>query len=291
MLMQLDCIPCLLKMSLSGIRQVTDDQATIEAFFKRILKMDALSRFDITPPELIEIITLELLKLGQNPDPFLKVKEEQNKKALALYPWATRLVDESEYPFATAVKLSIAGNLIDSLIDDEVSDLKSVIQELLTREVSYEKLTAFWQKIESSRLILYLGDNSGEIVFDRVLIEFIKQKKDVDVYFVVRKDPVLNDVTMKEATAVGMEKVACVIENGILGPLPGTIIARLSPGVKKIYEKADLIISKGGGNYDAMNPSELTKNTTFLLNSKCSCYCRLFGVKMHDPIIENVYYN
>jgi uncharacterized protein with ATP-grasp and redox domains len=293
MLIQIDCIPCLLKLSLSAVRKITRDQGVIEAFFKKILMMDALRglKWDMTPPEVLEIIALELAKMDDsNPDPFSKVKKEQNGKALRLHPWLMGLLEQSLNPFFTAVKLSIAGNLVDSVIGDDVQTLQEEVKKVLERELNSGETLTFFEKIESSRMILYFGDNCGEIVFDRVLIEFIRENSKADIVFVVRSDPALNDVTLKEAFSVGMDRVARIIENGIFGPLPGTIISRCSPETQELYRKADLIISKGGANYETLSRyGEPGKDTTFLTIAKCFPYCRHFEVDMHDPIIRNVY--
>ena len=293
MLIQIDCIPCLLKLSLSAVRKITRYQGAIEAFFKRILMLDALSglKWEMTPPEVLEIIAFELAKISDgHPDPFSKVKEEQNHKASSLYPWLRERVEQSINPFFAAVKLSIAGNLIDSVIGDDVQALQEEVKKVLEGELNSQETITFREKIASSRMILYFGDNCGEIVFDRVLMEVIGKNSKADIIFVVRSDPALNDVTLKEAYSVGMDQVAGIVQNGISGPLPGTIISRCSPEIQALYEKADLVISKGGANYETLSQyGAADKDTTFLTIAKCLPFCRHFGVDMHAPIIRNVY--
>ena len=293
MLIQIDCIPCLLKLSLSAVRKITNDPGVIEDYFKKILMLDAMRglKWDMTPPEVLEIFALELAKISDgNLDPFSKVKEEQNHKALGLYPWLKERVEQSINPFITSVKLSIAGNLVDSVVRDDVQMLRKEVKKILETDLNSEVTAAFWEKITSSRMILYLADNCGEIVFDCALIETIKKNAKADIIFVVRSDPALNDVTMNEALSVGMDRVAEIIENGISGPLPGTIISRCSPEIQALYEKADLVISKGGANYETLSQyGAAGKDTTFLTIAKCLPFCRHFGVDMHAPIIRNVY--
>jgi uncharacterized protein with ATP-grasp and redox domains len=275
------------------VRKITRDQGVIEEFFKKILMLDALSglKWEMTPPEVLEIIALELANISDgNPDPFSKVKKEQNHKALSLYPWLRERVEQSINPFFTAVKLSIAGNLIDSVIGDDVQTLQEEVKKVLEGELNSEETITFWEKIASSRMILYFGDNCGEIVFDRVLMEVIRKNSNADIFFVVRSDPALNDVTLKEAYSVGIDRVAGIIQNGISGPLPGTIISRCSPETQALYKKADLVISKGGANYETLSQyGAAGKDTTFLTIAKCPPFCRHFGVDMHAPIIRNVY--
>ena len=255
--------------------------------------LDALRglKWDMTPPEVLEIIAFELAKINDsNLDPFSKVKKEQNRKALSLHPLLMERVEQSMNPFYTAVKLSIAGNLVDSVIGYDVQTLREEVKKVLETDLNSEATAIFWEKIASSRMILYLGDNCGEIVFDRVLIEVIRKNSKADIVFVVRSEPALNDVTMNEALSVGMDRVAGIIENGISGPLPGTIISRCSPETQALYRKADLVISKGGANYETLSCyGEKGKDTTFLTIAKCLPFCRHFEVDMHTPIIRNVY--
>ena len=162
MLIQIDCIPCLLKLSLSAMRKITSDQCVIEEFFKKILMMDALRglKCDMTPPEVVEIIALDLAKIDDsNSDPFSKVKKEQNRKVLSLHPWLMELAEQSMNPFVTAVKLSIAGNLVDSVIGDDVQTLREEVKKVLETDLNSGETVTFWEKIESRRMILYFGEN------------------------------------------------------------------------------------------------------------------------------------
>ena len=107
----------------------------------------------------------------------------------------------------------------------------------------------------------------------------------------VRSMPALNDATLKEAKSVGLDKIAAVIENGIDGPVPGTLLNRCSSKVNDLVRRSDLIISKGGGNFDTLDEQrkQLAKNISFLLLAKCYPYCNHFGTKLFQPILANFY--
>ena len=128
-------------------------------------------------------------------------------------------------------------------------------------------------------------------MFDKLLIETIKQNCTPEITFVVRSVPTLNDATLKDAKSIGLDKITTVIENGIDGPLPGTVLTRCSGQVRDLVHKSDLIISKGGGNFDTLDEERkrLNKNISFLLLSKCEPYYNHFGVKLHYPILANSY--
>lgn len=294
MLVDLDCIPCLLRVSLRVGKMVSEDPAIMEKLFKMVLMKSAEKGINTekTSPEIAEVIFKEGLTMGPNKDPFFKVKEEQNRIALKLYPWAKDLVQDAEDPFAMAVKLAMAGNLLDSLTGTDVLGFRQEMEKVLDKAVSSKELSDFRKKVESSRLILYLGDNCGEIVFDRLLIETIKEMSDAEVVFVVRSEPTYNDVTLKEASEMGIDRIARVIENGISGPLPGTILQRCSQQMRDLCNEADLIIAKGGGNLETLAMGSqwgITKDTTFLTMAKCSPQCAYFNTEMYEPILKNMY--
>ncbi|MGD9321226.1 MAG: ARMT1-like domain-containing protein, partial [Desulfobacteraceae bacterium] len=128
-----------------------------------------------------------------------------------------------------------------------------LIEERMVYALPEETFKEFVGKLNSAKRLLYIGDNAGEIVFDKLLVETIREGQDIEVFFVVKSVPVLNDATLKEAQYVGVDKVATVIENGIDSPLPGTILKRCSREVRELVEGADLIISKGGANFDTLD--------------------------------------
>ena len=119
------------------------------------------------------------------------------------------------------------------------------------------------------------------------MIETLKKEDNIEVVFVVRSVPTLNDVTQKEAKMVGIDKIASVIENGIDGPLPGTILKRCSKEVRELVGRADMIVSKGGGNFDTLGEEKknLKKNITFMLMCKCIPYSDYFRTQLYHPIL------
>jgi damage-control phosphatase, subfamily I len=142
-------------------------------------------------------------------------------------------------------------------------------------------------RLEQSRLVVYLGDNCGEMVFDKLLIETIKGRYDVEVIFVVRSIPTLNDGTLREAKLIGMDEAATVMENGIDGPLPGTILSRCSEQMRDLWSAADMVISKGGGNFDSLDEEEsIAVPLFYMLMCKCIPYRDYFNVPLNYPILS-----
>lgn len=132
----------------------------------------------------------------------------------------------------------------------------------------------------------------GEVFFDKVLIETITAMYNPRIVFVVRGVPALNDVTTDEAKRVGMDRLATVMANSIKDPVPGTVLSRCSSEFRDLFQQSDLIISKGGGNFDSLQEEkDHSKDITYMLTSKCLPYCRYFKVRMHQPILYNFFPN
>jgi hypothetical protein len=166
-------------------------------------------------------------------------------------------------------------------------EVEPLIRKKLETRLSRKYLRLLESRLRESRTVLIFGDNCGEIVFDKVFLETVRTMCDPEVFYVVRSVPALNDATLEDAHGVGLDGIAEVIENGILGPLPGTVLARCSQEVRDLTERADLIISKGGGNFDSLEEqTQLHDKVLFMLMSKCVPYCTYFGTEMFDPILS-----
>lgn len=288
MLLTPDCILCNYKASLAAIRQLTSDESTIREMISEILSIPALRGLDwnLTSPEVFEIIFKKISDRFGDSDPFRALKDRQNRKGMELYPWLTELVSEAGDPMSMAINLAVIGNSLDILWSEGSVEIEPVIYEKLKKPVPQEKCEELMTTLRSGTLLVYLGDNSGEILFDKLLIQTITQAIDIEVVFVVRSVPTLNDVTSREAKIVGMDTAAKVIENGIDGPVPGTVLSRCSEELRGLVSRADVVISKGGGNFDTLDDEKaLPYNTFFLLMSKCVPYCNAFGVDLFQPIL------
>ena len=194
-------------------------------------------------------------------------------------------------PLYMAVKLAILGNSMDLMVADPSVTIENSISEKVKVPLSKKNYSQFEQRLKASRHLMIFGDNAGEIVFDKLMIETLKKTNQLEITYVVRSVPTLNDATLTEAKSVGLDKVASVIENGIDGPLPGTLLSRCSSEVNDLVRRTDLIISKGGGNFDTFDEASkhLDKNISFLLLSKCYPYCNHFDTSLYQPILANYY--
>ena len=293
MLLKPDCIPCILTMSITAIRRLDLDEGMVWELYSDILTIPGLQglEWNQTSPDIIEVVMEKIAKAVKNPDPFRSEKKDLNRRALKLYPFLGNLVFESSDPLHTAAKISILGNSIDFMMPRGTAALEDFILEKMNAPLSENEFEVFRQKLSKTGRIVYFGDNCGEIVFDKLFIETIKRFHDIEVTFVARSVPTLNDATLKEAMEAGLDEVATVIENGIDGPLPGTILSRCSPQVRELVDRSDLIVSKGGGNFDSLEEElgSLKTDITFMLLSKCHPLNTYFKVDIHQPIMASFY--
>ena len=292
MLIKPDCISCILKMAITAIRRLTTEEEIIRNLTVQILTIPALQgrQWDRSSPEVIEQVMEKIIEAFGTTDPFYTLKLEQNRIAQSLYPTIKNLVREADDGLQTAVKLAIVGNSIDLMITDHPLDLEQIIRREVTQPLPEQAFVAFREKLEKARSLVYLGDNAGEIVFDKLLLETIREEYRPEVIFVVRSVPALNDATRNEAEMVGLDQVAPLMPNGLQAPVPGTILSRCSPELRKAVREADLVISKGGGNFDTLEgEKDLETDRTFLLLSKCVPYCQYFQTQMYRPILANFF--
>jgi damage-control phosphatase, subfamily I len=289
MKISVDCIPCNINAALKAIRELTIEEKSARDLVAEIMEIPALRGRDwsLTGSQLIEQVFRRITVACENPDPFRRRKDGQNEKCLELYPWLKKLVIESEDPLFTAVNLAIAGNSIDPMGYLSSQEVEEAIQGSLEHPVPLSRFLDLKNRLEESSLLIYLGDNCGEIVFDKLLIETIKSHYDIDVTFVVRSVPALNDATMREAAFVGMTNMVTVMENGIDGPLPGTILSRCSEQLRTLWSHADLVISKGGGNFDSLDEEQnVTTPIYYLLICKCIPYKDYFDTPLNRPVLS-----
>ena len=277
----LDCIPCFVRQALNSARLVTSEEHIHEKVVREVLRLAIDLDVSQSPPAIGQQIHRLIRKLINDNDPYRKIKEQFNESALKLYPKSKDWVRTSEDPFATAVRLAIAGNIIDFGVNStlEESYIKETISNSLSGYLDPEHIQGLKDAAMAAGKILYLADNAGEIVFDRLLIEQLPAEK---ITVVVRCKPVINDATMEDAEFAGLTEIVEVIDNG--SDAPGTILQDCSQTFRDRFEDADMIIAKGQGNYETLN--EVDKNIFFLLKVKCSIIARDIGCEVGEMILQ-----
>jgi len=273
----LECIPCFFRQALEAAQMVTNDESKQKAVLDAVAKKIPEFPMDATPPEMGITIHSAVKKAANHTDPYLHLKNIYNEKALSIYPALKEEVKRAEDPLLLAIRFAIAGNVIDFGPTSNF-DFDRELEEIRTRPFAIFDYEKFKKALSETEEVLYLGDNAGEIVFDRLLIETIRKP----TVYVVRGEPIINDVTVEDAKKVGIDKIATVITNG--SGAPGTILRLCSEEFLSHYQKAGLIISKGQGNYETL--SDEKRSIFFLLKAKCPVIARHLGVKTGDIVLK-----
>lgn len=238
--------------------------------------------YNETPPGTMVYIWGKLIETLGGTDPYVEIKSRCNREAMLLLPDAKTAIEHAEEPLSLAMKYAIAGNLIDYSLKEPVTveQQNKRIGEIVHTPFAIDNFDKLRDALQQSKTLLFLGDNTGEIVFDRLFIETILEiYPHLDVAYAVKGRAIMNDVTYDDAFEVGMDHVARIIDNG--DGAPGTVMSRVSESFRREFEAADVVISKGQGNFECLGGID-KENLFFLFTSKCVSVCNEAGVPMHS---------
>ncbi len=274
----LECIPCFFKQALEAARMAGADYITQKKILDEIAKSIPDIKLSSTPPEMGKTIHDIVKKLTGKEDPYKKLKERANEQTLKIYPELKKKIESAEDKLLMAVELAIAGNIIDygtrnSLdVEKELTKILGKEQRVIEDEKEYIfDFQSLKNAVKNAGSILYIGDNVGETVFDSILLEEIKRvdpKK--EIVYAVREKPIINDALKEDAVKAGIDNFAEIISSG--SEVPGTIIPLCSKPFIETFKKADLVISKGQGNYETL--SDEKRPIFFLFMAKCPVIAR-----------------
>ncbi len=275
-----DCIPCFVRQALDALRFVTDDENVQEHALREALRLIGGLDLKRTPPEIANDVHAIVRKVSGSDDPYVDAKRKQNETALAFVPELRELVQASDDPLETALRLAIAGNIVDfgfaSVVDEE--RIRGTIERAMEYPFAADSIRRFRHAAMNAEAILYLADNAGEVVFDRLLVEQLPRGR---VTVAVKGGPFLNDALMADARMAGLDEVCKVVDNG--SRVPGTVLSTCSDEFRQKFEAADLIIAKGQANYETL--SEMDAPLWFLLQAKCPVIADDIGVETGTMLI------
>ena len=264
----LDCIPCFIRQALDSARAIGAEESVQEQVVRKVLSAAAQMDLRQSPPRMGQRIHRLIRELTGDADPYLRRKKELNDMALRLFPMCRNWVRGSDDPLQTALRLAIAGNVIDLGVKSGLEDgeIHRAIVQALSDPLEGD-IQEFSRAVSAAGDILYLADNAGEIVFDRLLIEQIGPHK---VTLVVKGGPIINDATRADAEAAGLTEMVEVIDNG--SDAPGTVLEECSSEFQSRFDLAALVIAKGQGNYETL--SDQPCDIFFALKAKCPVIAR-----------------
>jgi uncharacterized protein with ATP-grasp and redox domains len=273
----LDCYPCFLRQALEAARQSGANERKQRVVLNRVLDVLRAVGPSSTPPEIGDLIHRIVREESGDADPYQEAKGAATRQALALYPRLKGLVTEADDALERAVRLAVAGNIIDLAPAGEYN-LWGTVERVLDQSFAIEDSMAFREALGRAKAILYLGDNAGETVFDRVLIETL----DLPVTYAVKGGPILNDATIDDAMAAGLDEIAEVVSTG--SNSPGTILRHCSDDFRRRYDEAQMIIAKGQANYETL--SNEGERIFFLLQTKCPVIAQDVGVPTGSIVLK-----
>lgn len=286
----LDCIPCFFKQALEAARMAGAGKKAQKKVLNELAGILPDFSLASSPPEIGRVIYGLVKRITKKDDPYAEIKKKSNKLALNIYDKLKKKVSHSDDRLLMAVELAIAGNIIDygvknSLnIDAEMARILDEEDKAIKKEnksiFDYER---FRSALKRAKTILYLADNAGETVFDRVLIEEIKRAdRDKRIVYAVKEKPVINDALAEDAYVCGIDKLAEVVSSG--SDAPGTILSLCSREFLAMYRKADMVISKGQGNFEALSGAK--RQIFFLFMAKCPVIAKDVGCKLGEVILS-----
>jgi len=277
MRMYLDCIPCFMQQALRAGRMATSDPEKIKEILNETGEMVKTISMETTPPEIGMKVYRIVSRVTGIQDPYKNSKQQHIAETKAIYPELEKIVANSDDKLLTAIRIAIAGNVIDLGVKkafDIVRDVKTILKQ----EFAVFDYSAFKTQLEKTENILYIGDNVGESVFDKILIKELKKP----VKYAVRAVPIINDVTMDDAIVSGLGEVAELINSGCESP--GVILKQCSPEFLQLFNRSGLIISKGQGNFEGL--SDCHRQVFFLLKAKCVIIANHLGVEEDSIILK-----
>jgi uncharacterized protein with ATP-grasp and redox domains len=275
----LECLPCFLRQAVEAAKMATADPLKQREVVDAVLHLLGATSASDGPPQIAARVHRTVRRVSGCDDPYGQVKQQSNKAAMELRPRAQELVAASDDPLQTAAKLAAVGNIIDSGVGLRF-DLKAEIERANARRFATSDFDRFREEMARASTVLYLTDNAGEIVFDRLLIEQMNHKK---MFVAVKAEPMLNDALLADAEFAGIHRLAAVLTTG--PDWSGAGAGAGSAGSLEAFAHADVIIAKGQGNYEWL--SETKANIFFLLMVKCPVVARDLGVEVSELVLKS----
>jgi len=272
------CIPCIINQAYNSAKLFTNGNK--ELHLKIIKEVCANIQFikeNDSAPIFSKIIQLTIEKYFGAENLYKNIKEENINKASKYLMFLKMMMESSDDKLDTAMRIAIVGNAIDIGANPSF-DLESEINRLASNEINLSLLPKFKKDLQKAELILYIGDNYEEVLFDKFLLNELLPK---NIVFAVRSKPILNDVTLEDAKRLEIDKICKVIESG--STIAGTDLSECTPEFLDLYHKADIVISKGQGNYETLlNES---RPIYFLFKVKCETISRRCGYPVGKGIL------
>lgn len=277
----ISCLQC----SLSNFFRLAEQFNMRHEHIKEFLTFFASLNYNVTSVEIVKASYEKTSKLINNNDPYFPQKKMYNQKMLEQYSDFCQEINTSADPIRKAITLSIGGNIIDFLPKDN-KNIDDKIKNISQRSLAVDDVNELLEDLRNASSILYLTDNAGEIVLDKLLIQTLVEHNIIDknkITVATRGLPVLNDATLEDAEEIGLTAMVKVISNG--DNAPGTLLKTSSKEFQKCFNQADVVIAKGSGNFESLDDFT-NKNIYFLFVIKCNYLAEKLGLNINDFICK-----
>ncbi|TYB32099.1 MAG: DUF89 family protein [Candidatus Mcinerneyibacterium aminivorans] len=283
-----ECIPCAFKQGINVAKSLNMEEKKLKTMIQEILKyLSKMDYAETTPPELAKVVYEIIYKYTEVEDPFKQSKEYYNKKLLTIQDDLKKYL-KNHNDFDELLKFVISGNIIDfgAIHDLSEEEIFKTIENIEDNMLSIDHSSLMEKAVKNANSIFYIGDNCGEIVFDKLFISYLKDSYKINkIYFGVRGGPIINDITREDALETGINELAEIYDTGVKAP--GVLLDNLKKDFKDKLFEADLVIAKGQGNFESLS-SIKRDNMFFLFMAKCSVVADKLGVKEKSLICKKI---
>jgi len=278
-----ECVACIINQSAKVANAIDADKELSSKLTSTVETLSKDFSFDENPPEIASYVYEKMAEIAKKQDLYAEIKALSTQKALSFVPLLKEKLLTSDDKLLTATKIAVAGNVIDLAAAVEF-DLEEELEKIFHTDFAYNDFDALQTELESAKKVVVLGDNVGEHIFDYMFVETLKELfPDVSYTYMVRGNPIINDVTMKEAKECGFDSLCNLVDSGV--NTPGFTYDRANENSQKLFDDADLVISKGMGNYECLSPSHRDK-ICFLLKVKCNVVAKSLNREVGDIVCK-----
>ena len=278
-----ECVGCIINQSQRVADAIHADESLKKQLFEHVSAMSEKFSFELSPPEIAADVYEAMAQIAHKEDLYDEVKRISTQKAQSFVPFLKEKLQKSDDKLLTATKIAVAGNVIDLAAAVEF-DLEEELEKIFHTEFSHNDFVKLTQELQKAKKVVILGDNVGEHIFDYLFVETLQELfPEIEPYYMIRGCPIINDVTLKEAKEAGFDKLCHLVDSGV--NTPGFAYKRATKEAQELFDTADLVISKGMGNYECLSPSH-RDNICFLLKVKCNVVAASLGKEVGDIICK-----
>jgi len=277
------CVECILNQSKRVAEAIHADDKLTQKITSTALEMSKDFSFKQNPPEVATPLYEKMAEIAGKKDLYDEVKKLSTLKALSFVPHLENEIKNSSNPLFTATKVAVAGNVIDLAAEVEF-DLHEELDKIFHTDFSVNDFELLEEKLSKASTLLYVADNAGEHIFDKIYIQTISSLfPQLKITYMTRGNAIINDVTFEEAQEAGFEEICHLVSSGV--NTPGFVYNRANKNSQELFDKADVIITKGMGNYECLSDYG-RKNLFFLLKVKCNVVARSLDRTLGDIICK-----